>query len=87
MDEGSAMTINITNKEADKLTRTLARMEGVGITEAIVIAMNEALARRRRQETPQETAARLRAELGIHLDKRARIPLPRAVYDDFSGEE
>ncbi|TIW03645.1 MAG: hypothetical protein E5V74_08585, partial [Mesorhizobium sp.] len=41
------MTININNKEADSLTRTLARIEGVGITEAIVIAMREALERRR----------------------------------------
>ncbi len=81
------MAINITNQEADKLTRTLARIEGVGLTEAVVIAMNEALARRRNQETPLETAARLRAELGIQLSKRARIPLPRAIYDEFSGEE
>ena len=81
------MTINITNKEADKLTRALARIEGVGVTEAVVIAMNEALARRRAQETPQETAARLRAEMGIQLSKRAHIPLSRAVYNEFSGEE
>ena len=81
------MTINITNEEADRLTRTLARLEGVGLTEAIVIAMNEALARRRAKETPSETAKRLRKEFGIRLDDRARKPLPRSIYDAFSGDE
>lgn len=81
------MTININNKEADSLTRTLARIEGVGITEAIVIAMREALERRRNRETPLETAARLRAEFGIELGEQARRPLPRSVYDELSGED
>ncbi|MGB3834896.1 MAG: type II toxin-antitoxin system VapB family antitoxin [Mesorhizobium sp.] len=80
------MTINITNKDADRLTRTLAQMEGVGLTEAVVIAMTEALVRRRSRETPSETAARLRAEFGVKLSERARKPLPRAVYDELSGE-
>jgi antitoxin VapB len=61
-------------------------MEGVGVTEAIVIAVREALDRRRAKETPIETAARLRAEFGLELSERARQPLPRSVYDELSGE-
>ncbi|RWM21256.1 MAG: hypothetical protein E5X53_06585 [Mesorhizobium sp.] len=80
------MTINITNKEADDLTRAFAKLEGVGITEAIVIAMREALERRRNRETPLQTAARLRAEIGIKLNDKARRPLPRSVFDEMSGE-
>jgi antitoxin VapB len=80
------MTINITSKEADRLTRKLAQMEGVGLTEAVVIAMREALERRLQRETPQETAARLRAEYGVALTERARRPLPRSVFDEMSGE-
>ena len=80
------MTINVTNKEADALTRKLAQMEKVGVTEAIVIAMREALERRRNKETPIETAARLRAEFGLELSEQARQPLPRSVYDELSGE-
>jgi antitoxin VapB len=80
------LTINVTNREADTLTRKLAEMEGVGVTEAIVIAMREALARQRNKETPIETAARLRAEFGIELSEQARKPLPRSVYDELSGE-
>ena len=78
------MTINITNKEADLLTRKLARLEGVGITEAVVIAMREALDRRLRQESPIETARRLRSEFGIELDDKARRPLDRSVFDELS---
>jgi antitoxin VapB len=80
------MAINITNGEADRLTRKLAEMEGVGITEAVVIAMREALENRLRRETPRETAARLRKQYGITLTERARKPLPRSVFDEMSGE-
>ncbi|MCJ2137769.1 type II toxin-antitoxin system VapB family antitoxin [Methylobacterium sp. J-026] len=75
------MPINVNNSEADALTRRFAAMAGVGITEAIVIAMREAIARRHQSETPQATAARLREKHGITLDKAARTPLPREVYD------
>jgi antitoxin VapB len=80
------MTINITSKEADRLTRRLAEMEGVGITEAVVIAMREALEKRLQRETPQETAARLRKKYGVTLTEGARKPLPRSVFDEMSGE-
>lgn len=80
------MTINITNKEADRLTRRLAEMEGVGLTEAVVIAVSEAIERRRQRETPIETAARLRAEFGITLTEKAREPLPKSFFDELSGD-
>jgi antitoxin VapB len=69
------------------LTRAFAKVEGVRITEAIVIAMREALERWRNRETPLGTAARLRAEFGIELSKQARNPLPRPVYDQLSCED
>jgi antitoxin VapB len=80
------MAININNREADALTRRFAALEGVGITDAIVIAMREAIARRRRAETPRETAARLRAKHGIALDDTAKRPLPKDVFDELWGE-
>ncbi|MEL6061160.1 MULTISPECIES: type II toxin-antitoxin system VapB family antitoxin [unclassified Methylobacterium] len=79
------MPINVNNPEADALTRRFAAMAGVGITEAIVIAMREAIERRHRAETPRETAARLRAQHGITLGETAREPLPREVYDAMWG--
>ncbi len=80
------MPINVNNAEADALTRKFAAMTGVGITEAIVIAMKEAIARRRAAETPRETAARLREKHGVALGAKARKPLPRAAWNDLWGD-
>jgi antitoxin VapB len=77
------MAINVNNKEADALARKFAEMEGVGLTEAIVIAMKEAIERRRRAETPIETARRLRGKYGIKLPDHAKTPLQKAVFDEM----
>ena len=81
------MPINVNNPEADALTRKFAEMAGVGITDAIVIAMKEAIERRRNKETPRETAARLRAKHGVTLDDAAHKPLPREVFDTMWDED
>lgn len=75
------MALNVNNLEADALTRRFAEMVGVGITDAIVIAMKEAIARRRDAETPLETAARLRRKYGVSLRPAAQQPLPREAFD------
>ncbi len=80
------MTINVNNPEADALTRKFAQLAGVGITDAIVIAMREAIERRRGAETPRQTAARLRAKHGVALTDAAKAPLPRAAFDEMWGE-
>jgi antitoxin VapB len=77
------VALNINNPEADALTRRFARMVGVGITDAVVIAMKEAIARRREAETPQETAARLRRKYGVVLPPAAQQPLPREAFDEI----
>lgn len=76
------MSINVNNAQADALTRKFARIAGVGITDAIVIAMREAI-ERRRTETPRETAARLREKHGVRLDRKARKPLPKEAFDEM----
>ena len=45
--------------------------------------MKEAIERRRHQETPLQTAARLREQYGIKLNAAARQPLPREAYDEL----
>ncbi|MDX3925897.1 MAG: type II toxin-antitoxin system VapB family antitoxin [Shinella sp.] len=78
------MPINVNNPEADTLTRKFAHMAGVSITDAIVIAMKEAIERRRHQETPLQTAARLREQHGVKLyAAAAKQPLPREAYDEL----
>ncbi|MDR2154347.1 MAG: type II toxin-antitoxin system VapB family antitoxin [Burkholderiaceae bacterium] len=81
------MPINVNNPEADALTRKFAALAGVGITEAIVIAMKEAIARQQTAPTPLETAARLREKHRIILDPRARKPLPGAVFDALWSDD
>ena len=80
------MAINVNNPEADALTRKFAQIAGVGITDAIVIAMKEAIERRRRVETPRQTAARLRAKHGITLGAKAWKPLSREAFDQMWDE-
>jgi antitoxin VapB len=80
------MAINVNNREADALTREFANMEGIGISEAIVIAMREAIERRRKTEAQQEIVAQLRAKHGISIPDRARKPLAKAVFDAMWDE-
>lgn len=80
------MPINVNNPEADALTRKFAQLEGVGITDAIVIAMREAIERRRGAETPRQTAARLRAKHGVTLGDATRAALPREAFDEMWDE-
>lgn len=77
------MAININNPEADALTRKFAAMTGATITEAIVVAMKEAIASRRAQESAEDTAARLREKYGIPTTAKTRKPLPRAAFDEM----
>lgn len=80
------MALSITNEEADTLTRKFAQMATHGnISEAVVIAMREAIERRLSNETPIQTAARLREQFGVTLSAQARQPLPQSVYDEMSG--
>ena len=80
------MPIKVNNPEADALTREFAQMTGVGITEAIVIAMREAIERRNRAETPLQTAARLRERHGVAMSEDVRKPLLRGAFDEMWGE-
>jgi antitoxin VapB len=79
------MPLNVNNPEADALTRKFAKLAGVGITDAIVIAMREAIERRRSAETPRQTAARLRAKHGVVLAETAKTPLAKAAFDEMWG--
>lgn len=70
------MAINITNEEADKLIRKFAKLTGRNLTDAIILAVNEAIDSRVNTETPMETAERLRKKHGIRLTAQAREPFP-----------
>lgn len=77
------MAFYINNPEADALMRKFAGMAGVDIADAIVIAMREAIAARRKAESPLDTVALLRAELGVVLTDKICRPLPRQAYNEM----
>ncbi|MEJ5081211.1 type II toxin-antitoxin system VapB family antitoxin [Ochrobactrum sp. MYb379] len=77
------MAINITNEEADKLIRKFAKLTGRNLTDAIILAVNEAIESRVNTETPMETAERLRKKHGIRLTAQAREPLPPSVFNEM----
>jgi antitoxin VapB len=78
-----AMPINVTNEQADLLTRRFAKLANVGISDAIVIAMREAIERRLSAESPMETAARLRAKHNVAASDVTRKPLSKEAFDDM----
>ena len=80
------MALNITNRKADELTRQFAQIEGVNISEAVTIAMQEAIARRRSNEAMRDTVRRVLKAHGIEPSPTASQPLPRKVYDEMWGD-
>ncbi|MGQ4599309.1 type II toxin-antitoxin system VapB family antitoxin [Nocardia sp. R6R-6] len=73
------MALSIKHPEADRLARELAARTGETMTEAVVIALRERLAR----ETGRARPVPLRAELTAIRHRCAALP----VLDDRSAEE
>jgi antitoxin VapB len=74
------MTISIRNREADALARRIADQDRVSITEAVLVALREAAAKRSASETPTQTARRILARHGVKLTKAMRKPAPPGAY-------
>jgi antitoxin VapB len=79
------MTLSIRNTQADALARRLADIDGVSITDAVVVALKEAINARIRKETPSETARRILAKRGLAF-RANRQPLPRDAYHDLDHD-
>lgn len=73
------MALSIKDPEADRLARELAAHTGESLTQAIVVALRERLAR----ETGRTRAVPLREELAAIRRRCASLP----VLDDRSDEE
>ena len=83
------MTLSIRNPEADALARRLARLEDTTVTEAVVVALREAIATRVHRESPSDTAKKILARHGLSLPKDRRPVPPEAYHDldhDLTGE-
>ena len=78
------MAFHVRDSETDTLVRTLARQRGIGLTEAVRLAVRGELEREARAVPLRDRIAALRAdvlrrpETGQDADK--------AFFDDLSGE-
>jgi antitoxin VapB len=79
------MTISIRNPEADALARRLAQIDQTTITDAVVVALREALQARIAQESPSETAQRLLARHGLAF-RPGRKPVPDSVWHELDHD-
>lgn len=83
------MTLGIRNPEADALARRLAEIDHTSITDAVVVALKEALNARLRRETPSQTAQHILEKRGLAF-RRDRKPAPPEAYHaldhDLTGE-
>ena len=83
------MTLSIRNPEADALAKRLARLEDTTVTDAVIVALREAIAARIRRESPSDTAQRILARHGLSFPKDRRPVPPEAYHDldsDLTGE-
>lgn len=79
------MTLSIRNPEADALARRLAEIDQTSITDAVVVALKEAINVRIRKETPSQTAQRILAKRGLAI-RPNRKALPQGAYHDLDHD-
>jgi antitoxin VapB len=79
------MTLSIRNPEADALAKRLAKLDDTTITEAVIVALKEAIAARTHRESPTETARRLLARRGLSFPAN-RQPVPPEAYHELDHD-
>ena len=79
------MTLSIRHPEADRLARQLAEIEKTTITEAVVIALKDAVKARKPRVDPIESAQRILREEGLAF-VHGRKPVPDSVYHEYDHD-
>jgi antitoxin VapB len=80
------MVLNIRNPEADRLARKLSFVEGKEITQVVIIALQEALEKRLKEETSRQSVLRLMNKHGLVYQEKMSRKLDNQVYYDLDGE-
>ncbi|MBB5572243.1 MULTISPECIES: type II toxin-antitoxin system VapB family antitoxin [Rhizobium] len=73
------MVLSIRNEEADTLARELARIDQTTVTDAVIVALREAINMRLRREAPSETARKILTKRGLSFAPN-RKPAPPEAY-------
>ena len=83
--------LNIRDPKAHSLARRLADRTKKPLTDSVILALEEALARRTQSEDPHETALRIYKQLGIDFRSEMREPVDPSWRDEIGsrliGEE
>lgn len=79
------MTLSIRNREADQLARQLAEMEQTTITDAVVIALKDAVRARTKRVDPIGSAQMILAKHGLSFPP-GRQPVPDSVYHEYDHD-
>ena len=83
--------LNIRDPKAHSLARRLAEQTRKPLTDSVILALEEALARRLQAEDPHATALRIYKQLGIEFRREMRAPVDPAWRDEIGsrliGEE
>ena len=75
------MAFHIRNSETEQLARALARQAKVGITEAVHMALEGEIERRKPKESFMERTAAIRKSVTDRVVNPE--PLPRSFYDEL----
>lgn len=78
------MAIHLRDAETDTLVRQLAKEEGVGLTEAIRMAVREKLEARRKTLPLEQRVRAVQEELASY--PRTGLKADKAFYDSLSGD-
>ncbi|MES2861661.1 MAG: type II toxin-antitoxin system VapB family antitoxin [Pseudomonadota bacterium] len=79
------MTLSIRSPEADRLARQLADIEKTTITEAVVIALKDAVRARKPRVDPIELAKTILARRGVVIQP-GQPPVSQSAYHDLDHD-
>jgi hypothetical protein len=79
------MVLNIRNRKAKRLARQLAQMDRTGLTEAVVVALREAIECREKSDSPRQAASKILEKHGLAF-QRGRKPVPASAYHDLDHD-
>jgi antitoxin VapB len=78
------MTLSIRDAATDKLVRALAKRKGIGLTEAVRLAVGAELSRLDNEQPLRERVAAIRR--GVVARGRTGERADKAFFDDLSGD-
>lgn len=77
------MAFHIRDKETDRLVRALARRKGLGLTDAVKLAVQQEMASAQDQPPLRERLRALAKEIAAYPDTDKTVD--KAFYDELSG--